>query len=79
MNSDVIYSRREKNGAQIIEKIDTTHIGKLIVTKGVGTDEMVEITEEYKFQEGNLKWGGSIPTEIYLNQILNCKFTDLWY
>lgn len=40
---------------------------------------MVEITEEYKFQEGNLKWGGTIPTKIYLNQILNCKFTDLWH
>uniref|UniRef100_A0A8B9IKN8 Coagulation factor XIII A chain n=1 Tax=Anser cygnoides TaxID=8845 RepID=A0A8B9IKN8_ANSCY len=53
VNSDVVYSRREKNGAQIIEKIDTTHIGKLIVTKGVGSDEMVEITEEYKFQEGS--------------------------
>ena len=51
-----------KNGSQVIEKIDTTHIGKLIVTKGVGNDDMVDITENYKFQEGNLKKSGTIPT-----------------
>lgn len=62
MNSDVIYSRMGKNGSQVIEKIDTTHIGKLIVTKGVGSDDMVDITENYKFQEGNLKKKGTMPT-----------------
>lgn len=60
MNSDIVYSRRQKNGTQVIEKIDTSHIGQLIVTKEVGGDGMMEITEEYKFPEGNLKWGGII-------------------
>lgn len=55
MNSDIVFSRRQKNGIQVIEKIDTTHVGQLIVTKEVGGDGMMEITEEYKFQEGNLK------------------------
>lgn len=45
----------EKNGTQVVENIDTTHIGQLIVTKAVGGDGMVDITEEYKFREGNLK------------------------
>ncbi|XP_009883714.1 PREDICTED: coagulation factor XIII A chain [Charadrius vociferus] len=53
VNSDIVYSRREKNGTQVIEKIDTTHVGQLIVTKEVGGDGMMEITEEYKFQEGS--------------------------
>ncbi|KFP17316.1 Coagulation factor XIII A chain [Egretta garzetta] len=53
VNSDVVYSRRDKNGTQVIEKIDTTHIGQLIVTKEIGGDGMMEITEEYKFQEGS--------------------------
>ncbi|NXO48869.1 F13A factor, partial [Aramus guarauna] len=53
VNSDIVYSRRDKNGTQVIERIDTTHIGQLIVTKKVGDDGMMEITEEYKFQEGS--------------------------
>ncbi|KFQ74840.1 Coagulation factor XIII A chain, partial [Phaethon lepturus] len=53
VNSDIVYSRRDKNGTQVIENIDTTHVGQLIVTKEVGGDGMMEITEEYKFQEGS--------------------------
>ncbi|XP_064363150.1 coagulation factor XIII A chain isoform X4 [Dromaius novaehollandiae] len=53
VNSDIVYSRREKNGAQMIEKIDMTHVGKLIVTKEIGGDGMMDVTEEYKFQEGS--------------------------
>ncbi|XP_025895543.1 coagulation factor XIII A chain [Nothoprocta perdicaria] len=53
VNSDIVYSRRERNGAQVIEKIDMTHVGKLIVTKEIGSDGMMDITEEYKFQEGS--------------------------
>lgn len=63
----------------MIEKIDTTHVGQLIVTKEVGGDGMMEITEEYKFQEGNLKWCGTIPMQIYLNYILDGVFTNLWH
>ncbi|NXL88834.1 F13A factor, partial [Alectura lathami] len=53
VNSDIVYFRRERNGALVIHHIDTAGIGKLIVTKAVGSDEMVEITENYKFQEGS--------------------------
>lgn len=45
----------EKNGTQVVENVDTTHIGQLIVTKEVGGDRMMDITAEYKFREGNLK------------------------
>lgn len=60
MNGDIFYTRVEKNGTQVVEKIDTTRVGQLIVTKEVGGDGMVDITEEYKFREGNLKWAGAI-------------------
>lgn len=60
MNGDIFYTRVEKNGTQVVEKIDTTRVGQLIVTKEVGGDGMVDITEEYKFREGNLKWAGTI-------------------
>ncbi|XP_012872168.1 PREDICTED: coagulation factor XIII A chain [Dipodomys ordii] len=52
VNSDVIYIRAKKDGTHVVESVDTTHIGKLIVTKKVGEDEIEDITDTYKFQEG---------------------------
>lgn len=42
-----------KNGSKVIQQIDKTQIGKLIVTKEMGSNKMKDITEHYKFQEGN--------------------------
>ncbi|NXH18714.1 F13A factor, partial [Bucco capensis] len=53
VNGDIVYIRKEKNGTQVIENIDPKHVGQLIVTKEVGGDGMMEITEQYKFQEGS--------------------------
>ncbi|NWZ97974.1 F13A factor, partial [Nesospiza acunhae] len=53
VNSDIFYTRMERNGTQVVENIDTTRIGQLIVTKEVGGDGMMDITEEYKFREGS--------------------------
>ncbi|XP_042543087.1 coagulation factor XIII A chain isoform X1 [Dipodomys spectabilis] len=52
VNSDVIYIRAKKDGTHVVESVDTTHIGKLIVTKKVGEDGIEDITDTYKFQEG---------------------------
>ncbi|KAM8789958.1 coagulation factor XIII A chain isoform 1-T1 [Rhynchonycteris naso] len=52
VNSDLIYITAKKDGTQVVEAVDTTHVGKLIVTKQVGGDGMKDITDTYKFQEG---------------------------
>ncbi|EMP26970.1 Coagulation factor XIII A chain [Chelonia mydas] len=52
VNSDVVYSKAMKDGTRVIEHIDKTHIGKLILTKEIGSDGTKDITEQYKFQEG---------------------------
>ncbi|XP_037374716.1 coagulation factor XIII A chain [Talpa occidentalis] len=52
VNSDLIYITVKKDGTQVVEAIDTTHIGKLIVTKQIGGDGIMDITSAYKFQEG---------------------------
>lgn len=44
----------------MVEGVDTARIGQLIVTKEVGGDGMMDITEEYKFREGKLKYAGTI-------------------
>ncbi|KAG8133290.1 hypothetical protein E2320_011096 [Naja naja] len=52
VNCDVIYSKAMKNGSKVIQHIDKTQIGALILTKEVGSNKTKEITENYKFQEG---------------------------
>ncbi|XP_036302426.1 coagulation factor XIII A chain [Pipistrellus kuhlii] len=52
VNSDLVYITAKKDGTHVVEAVDTTHIGKLIVTKQIGGDGMKDITENYKFQEG---------------------------
>uniref|UniRef100_A0A8C0SG26 Coagulation factor XIII A chain n=1 Tax=Canis lupus familiaris TaxID=9615 RepID=A0A8C0SG26_CANLF len=52
VNSDLIYITAKKDGTHVVETVDTTHIGKLIVTKEVGGDGIKDITDTYKFQEG---------------------------
>lgn len=54
VNSDLVYITAKKDGTHVVEGVDTTHIGKLIVTKQIGGDGMQDITDTYKFQEGNL-------------------------
>ncbi|XP_062043307.1 coagulation factor XIII A chain [Lepus europaeus] len=52
VNSDIIYITAKKDGSHVVQTVDTTSIGKLIVTKQIGGDGMTDITDAYKFQEG---------------------------
>uniref|UniRef100_H3A727 Coagulation factor XIII A chain n=1 Tax=Latimeria chalumnae TaxID=7897 RepID=H3A727_LATCH len=53
VNSDIVYWKRMKDGTRTVVKIDSCHIGKMILTKEVGSDERKDITELYKFPEGS--------------------------
>ncbi|EPQ09835.1 Coagulation factor XIII A chain [Myotis brandtii] len=52
VNSDLVYITAKKDGTHVVEAVDTTHVGKLIVTKQIGGDGMKDITDNYKFPEG---------------------------
>ncbi|KAM6185861.1 coagulation factor XIII A chain [Rhynchocyon petersi] len=52
VNSDLVYITAKKDGTHVVEGVDSTHTGKLIVTKQIGGDGIQDITETYKFQEG---------------------------
>ncbi|XP_006864171.1 PREDICTED: coagulation factor XIII A chain [Chrysochloris asiatica] len=52
VNSDLVYIAVQKDGTHVVKAVDSTHTGKLIVTKEVGRDGMQDITDTYKFQEG---------------------------
>uniref|UniRef100_A0A673H2P2 protein-glutamine gamma-glutamyltransferase n=1 Tax=Sinocyclocheilus rhinocerous TaxID=307959 RepID=A0A673H2P2_9TELE len=54
LNSDVIYYQSDKYGNTKIIQVDTTYVGKLLVTKRVNSNAYDDITSTYKYPEGKL-------------------------
>ncbi|XP_028909882.1 coagulation factor XIII A chain [Ornithorhynchus anatinus] len=52
VNSDIVYIRVKQDGTHVVESVDATHVGKFILTKQIGGDGQQDITDQYKFQEG---------------------------
>lgn len=52
VNSDVVYYKYE-DGEYKVFKVDRTYVGALICTKAVGSNHLMDLTNEYKFPEGN--------------------------
>ncbi|XP_026057540.1 coagulation factor XIII A chain-like [Carassius auratus] len=53
VNSDVVYYKSDKLGNKNIISVDTTSVGKLILTKGVNSNNYEDITSTYKYPEGS--------------------------
>ncbi|XP_026056647.1 coagulation factor XIII A chain-like [Carassius auratus] len=53
VNSDVVYYQSDKYGNTKIISVDTTNVGKLIVTKRVNSNAYEDITSTYKYPEGS--------------------------
>uniref|UniRef100_A0A8C2EZF7 protein-glutamine gamma-glutamyltransferase n=1 Tax=Cyprinus carpio TaxID=7962 RepID=A0A8C2EZF7_CYPCA len=53
VNSDVVYYQSDKYGNSNIISVDTTNVGKLIVTKRVNSNDYEDITSTYKYPEGS--------------------------
>jgi transglutaminase 1 len=53
VNADRVYWYENENGEYEIKKIDTTHVGRMVVTKAVGSNETCYITDQYKYKEGS--------------------------
>lgn len=54
VNSDVVFKKYE-NGTYKVFRVDQTYIGKLICTKAVGSNYLMDLTHEYKFPEGTTR------------------------
>ncbi|XP_053716433.1 coagulation factor XIII A chain [Synchiropus splendidus] len=52
VNSDVVFYSRRKDGTMELVKVNTTHIGRMVLTKSIGEFTRRDITEQYKFPEG---------------------------
>ncbi|XP_043081767.1 coagulation factor XIII A chain [Puntigrus tetrazona] len=55
MNSDVIFRKCDKSGKIKIIYVDSSYVGKLLVTKKKDSSEYEDITSNYKYPEGSLK------------------------
>ncbi|XP_062372725.1 coagulation factor XIII A chain [Sardina pilchardus] len=53
VNSDVVFYQRNRDGTLVPVRKNTKHVGRLILTKAMGTNGRREITESYKFPEGS--------------------------
>ncbi|XP_076014472.1 coagulation factor XIII A chain-like [Genypterus blacodes] len=53
VNSNVIFLKRDRYGTMTPFRVDKLHVGKLLCTKAVGSNQRIDITHEYKHQEGS--------------------------
>ncbi|XP_069586806.1 coagulation factor XIII A chain [Ranitomeya imitator] len=52
VNSDIVYSKVMRDGTREVQYIDKTHVGQKILTKEIGGNGALDITDLYKFSEG---------------------------
>uniref|UniRef100_A0A8C9QY61 protein-glutamine gamma-glutamyltransferase n=1 Tax=Scleropages formosus TaxID=113540 RepID=A0A8C9QY61_SCLFO len=55
VNSDVIFYKRDKYGKLTKVSVNETYVGKMLLTKAIGQDVPINITELYKFPEGTMQ------------------------
>ncbi|KAJ8007947.1 hypothetical protein DPEC_G00099470 [Dallia pectoralis] len=53
VNSDVVFKSRNRDGTLTTVKVNTSHVGRMVLTKSPGQDTRRDITDHYKFKEGS--------------------------
>jgi hypothetical protein len=53
VNADIRYYTVRNDGSSTLTRVNTTHVGKNISTKAIGSSVVNIITNEYKFREGS--------------------------
>ncbi|XP_031440694.1 coagulation factor XIII A chain [Clupea harengus] len=53
VNSDVVFYQRNRDGSLVPVRKNTKHVGRLVLTKALGSNGRREITDAYKFPEGS--------------------------
>lgn len=53
VNSDVVFYSRSKDGTLTPVRVNTSHVGRMVLTKAPGSRDRRDITHNYKFPEGS--------------------------
>ncbi|XP_060706293.1 coagulation factor XIII A chain-like [Hemiscyllium ocellatum] len=64
VNSDIVYWTKQKDGSLIKGDVKTDEIGKLVLTKEIGSDSRKDITNQYKYEEGSPEERMALNTAI---------------
>uniref|UniRef100_A0A7N9AW02 Coagulation factor XIII, A1 polypeptide b n=1 Tax=Mastacembelus armatus TaxID=205130 RepID=A0A7N9AW02_9TELE len=78
INSDVVFYSRSKEGTLELVKVNRTHVGRLVLTKTPGDVTRRDITDQYKFPEGQRPQTtmAEEATVIFLGRVL-CLWTNI--
>ncbi|GCC30889.1 hypothetical protein chiPu_0009343 [Chiloscyllium punctatum] len=64
VNSDIVYWNKQKDGSLIKGDVKTDEVGKLVLTKEIGSDSRKDITNQYKHEEGSPEERMALNTAI---------------
>uniref|UniRef100_A0A3B5LR85 Coagulation factor XIII, A1 polypeptide b n=1 Tax=Xiphophorus couchianus TaxID=32473 RepID=A0A3B5LR85_9TELE len=53
VNSDVVFYSRKNDGTMEPVRVNKSHVGRMVLTKAVGSNGRRDITDQYKFPEGS--------------------------
>ncbi|XP_023655950.1 coagulation factor XIII A chain-like [Paramormyrops kingsleyae] len=62
VDSEVIVTEEEPNGDDEVVNVDQTYVGILILTKGIGQDTWMDITDTYKYPSGSTEEQTAVAT-----------------
>ena len=63
VNADIRYYSVER-GAKTLTRVNTSHVGKTISTKAVGSGRRNDVTHQYKFPEGSAAERAALLSEL---------------
>ncbi|XP_032870483.1 coagulation factor XIII A chain [Amblyraja radiata] len=69
VNSDVVYWTQQNDGSLVKGEVKTDEVGLLILTKQVGSDMRMNITDLYKYPEGSPEERLSLATAVQLGVV----------
>lgn len=69
VNSDVVYWTQQNDGSLVKGEVKTDEVGTLILTKQVGSDMRMNITDLYKYPEGSREERSSLETAVHFGVV----------
>ena len=73
VNADIRYYTQHNDGTLELMRVNTTHVGKNISTKSVGSDARNDVTLDYKFPEGSTSERASLLGRYWIPSIYSPK------
>lgn len=73
VNSDVVFYSRKRDGTMEPVKVNQRHVGRMILTKAIGSMERRDVTDNYKFPEG--QWIEHSAQQLWINEYIDPAYS----